>query len=344
MARGARALPCLVVGEVAQAHDGSLGMAHAFIDAIADAGAGAVKFQTHIAAAESTAREPWRVAFSAQDASRYDYWRRMEFSEDQWRGLKQHADARGLAFLSSPFSEEAMDLLQRIGVPAWKIASGETGGGPVFDRAARSGLPVLLSTGMSRMTEIDSRVADLRAAGAPFAVLQCTSAYPCPPERVGVNLVTEFAARYQCVTGLSDHSGTIFPSLAAVAMGARVIEVHVTLSRQMFGPDVTSSVTTTELRQIADGAAFITRMQAHPLDKDAAAHESRVLRGMFGKSIVARHDLCAGTVLLREHLTFKKPGDGMPATELGSLVGRRLCRSVSSDEQLRRSDVEASQS
>src|SRR5438132_6125934 len=117
--------PCLIVGEIAQAHDGSLGVAHAFIDAIANAGADAVKFQTHIAAAESTPSEPWRVKFSTQDETRYDYWKRMEFTEPQWLGLKQHADERGLLFLSSPFSLEAVELLQRIGITSWKVASGE---------------------------------------------------------------------------------------------------------------------------------------------------------------------------------------------------------------------------
>ena len=113
---------CLIIGEVAQAHDGSLGTAHAYIDAIAKAGAEAVKFQTHIAAAESSPQEPWRVRFSYQDASRYDYWKRMEFTEEQWLGLKRHADEKHLEFLSSPFSVEAAKMLSRVGVKCWKIA------------------------------------------------------------------------------------------------------------------------------------------------------------------------------------------------------------------------------
>ena len=124
---------CWVIGEVAQAHDGSLGLAHAYIDAIADAGADAVKFQTHIAHAESTPAEPWRVKFSLQDATRYEYWRRMEFTEDQWLGLRRHADERGLLFLSSPFSVEAVELLRRVGVAAWKVASGEVDDRALFD-------------------------------------------------------------------------------------------------------------------------------------------------------------------------------------------------------------------
>jgi N,N'-diacetyllegionaminate synthase len=126
--------PCLIIGEVAQAHDGSLGMAHAFIDAIANAGADAVKFQTHIAKAESTPAEPWRVKFSQQDATRMDYWRRMEFTGEQWSGLKRHAEERGLLFISSPFSVEAADLLDRLDIKLWKIASGEVNNQPLFDR------------------------------------------------------------------------------------------------------------------------------------------------------------------------------------------------------------------
>src|ERR1017187_5931062 len=154
---------CIVVGEVAQAHDGSLGMAHAFIDAIADAGVDAVKFQTHIASAESTPAEPWRVKFSVQDPTRYDYWKRMEFSEDAWNGLKKHADERGLWFLSSPFSEQAADLLDRVGVAAWKVASGETSNLPRSERLARDGRPVLLSTGLSPLAEIDAAVELVRS-------------------------------------------------------------------------------------------------------------------------------------------------------------------------------------
>src|SRR5262245_646492 len=111
---------CTIIAEIAQAHDGSLGMAYAYIDAVAHAGASAVKFQTHIAAAESTRDEPWRIRFSPQDGSRYEYWKRMEFTEEQWAGLKDHASRQGLLFLSSPFSREAAELLHRIGVPAWK--------------------------------------------------------------------------------------------------------------------------------------------------------------------------------------------------------------------------------
>ncbi|MDX1644485.1 MAG: N-acetylneuraminate synthase family protein, partial [Thermoanaerobaculia bacterium] len=165
----------LVIAEIAQAHDGSLGTAHAMIDAAAAAGADGVKFQTHIADAESTPSEPWRVRFSEQDETRYDYWKRMEFSADQWDSLRRHAERAGLAFLSSPFSLRAVELLESIGLRAWKVASGELASDDLLTAIAATGKPVLLSTGMSPLAEIDRAVEVLRRSDAPLAVLQCTS-------------------------------------------------------------------------------------------------------------------------------------------------------------------------
>ena len=337
---GSRGDGCIVVGEVAQAHDGSLGMAHAFIDAIASAGANAVKFQTHIAAAESTPGEPWRIKFSPQDQTRYDYWKRMEFSEEQWHGLKTHADERGLLFLSSPFSIEAVEMLDRVGVAAWKIASGEVSNTPMFERMAATGLPVLISTGMSPVSEIDASVQRVRFHNLPLALLQCTSAYPCPPEKVGLNIVPFFRERYGCAVGLSDHSGTIYPGLAAATLGVSVLEIHVTLSREMFGPDVPASITTTELRQMVEGIRFIEKMIKNPVDKDGLASEAAPMRKLFTKSVVARMDLPVGTILGEEHLITKKPGTGIPAARLPELVGTRLKRSLKADELLSELDLE----
>ncbi len=331
---------CLIIGEVAQAHDGSLGLAHAFVDAIADAGADAVKFQTHIADAESTPDEPWRVRFSPQDETRFDYWRRMEFTEPQWRALKAHAKERGLLFLSSPFSDEAVALLQRIGMTAWKIASGEVGNLPLLRQIAACDAPILLSTGMSDMTEIDAAVEVVRAAAVPLAVMQCTSAYPCPPEKVGLDVVDRLRRRYECPVGLSDHSGTIFPGLAGAALGLDVLEIHVTLSREMFGPDVVASVTTDELRQLVDGIRFIEAMRAHPIDKDAQARDLGDLRRLFTKSIVARRDLNAGTVLSADDLTLKKPGTGLAPDQLEVVLGRRLTTDLARDQRLDQAHLE----
>jgi N-acetylneuraminate synthase len=326
--------PCLIVAEVAQAHDGSLGTAHAFIDAVAAAGANAVKFQTHIASAESTPDEPWRIKFSPQDATRYEYWKRMEFSEEQWVGLKIHAEERGLLFLSSPFSLEAVDLLKRVGVAAWKIPSGETTNWPMLDKMIATGLPILLSTGMSTLSEIDDAVKRVGGNKIPLVVFQCTTAYPCPADKIGLNLISVFRNRYGCSVGLSDHSGTIYPGLAAATLGIQMLEVHVTFSREMFGPDVPASVTTTELHQLAAGVRFIETMMSSPVDKEDLARDMHALRSMFTKSVVASRDLPAGTVLQEKHLALKKPGTGIPPARLPEVLGRRLKRKVMANERI----------
>jgi N-acetylneuraminate synthase len=322
---------CLIVGEIAQTHDGSLGTAHAYIDAVAAAGADAIKFQTHIAAAESTPGEPWRVKFSRQDATRYEYWKRMEFTEAQWQGLAAHARDRGLRFLSSAFSFEAVELLERAGVAAWKVGAGEVSNLPLLEKMARTGKPVLLSSGLSDWAELDAAVACVRVHGAPVAVLQCTTAYPCPPEKLGLNVIAELRARYNCRAGLSDHSGVIHAGLAAAALGAKLIEVHVAFSRECFGPDVVASITTPELKQLAEGVRFIERALANPVNKDAMAGELSDLKRTFGKSAVAARDLPAGWTLNEADLAFKKPGTGIPAAQWRTLIGRRLKQAIAAD-------------
>ncbi len=331
---------CLIIGEIAQTHDGSLGQAHAFIDAIANGGADAVKFQTHIAAAESTPDEPWRVKFSPQDETRYQYWQRMEFSKEQWANLKAHAEERGLLFLSSPFSMQAVELLDEIGMQVWKIASGEVNNFQLLDRIMATRKPIILSSGMSDWDELDKAVNVVRKAENPLAVLQCTSAYPCPPEKVGLNMLEVLQTRYDCPTGLSDHSGNIFAGLAAATLGAEVLEVHVTLSREMFGPDVPSSITTGELRQLVDGVRLIEKMTANPVKKEDVAAELAPLRQIFTKSIYAGSFLPAGTILETGHLQLKKPGKGIPAAHLPKLIGQKLRRSLQPDELLLLEDIE----
>lgn len=328
-----------MVAEVAQNHDGSLGAAHAYIDAVAAAGAHAVKFQTHIAAAESTPQEPWRVRFSRQDETRYDYWKRMEFSEAQWAGLAAHAQERGLEFLSSPFSPEAVELLERVGAPAWKVGAGEVTNLPMLELMAATGKPVILSSGMSPWSDLDAATELLRRRGTPFAVLQCTTAYPCPPERLGLNVMQEIRERYGCPTGLSDHSGTIYAGLAAAALGASLVEVHVTFSRDCFGPDVPASITTSELTSLVEGVRFIEQALAHPVDKGAMAEELSEMRQVFGKSVVARRDLPAGHRLEAGDLACRKPGTGIPAARLAEVSGRRLARPVSANTLLREDDL-----
>lgn len=332
--------PTLVIAEIAQAHDGSLGTAHAYIDAVAAAGAQAIKFQTHIAAAESTPGEPFRVKFSPQDATRYDYWRRMEFSPDQWQGLADHCRERGLMFLSSAFSPQAVELLHRIGMPAWKVGAGELGNLPMLAQMAATGRPVLLSSGLAGWSDLDAAVRVVNQAGCPVGIFQCTTAYPCPAEKVGLNVLAELRDRYGCPVGLSDHSGVVYAGLAATALGANLIEVHTVFSRECFGPDVPASLTTTELKSLVEGVRFINTALQNPVDKDAAAVDLAELKRLFGKSVVATRSLAAGHTLSDADLALKKPGTGIPAAELPYVIGRVLRRSVAADALLSSDDFE----
>lgn len=329
-----------IVAEIAQGHDGSLGMCHAYIDALADAGVDAIKFQTHIASAESTLDEQFRVKFSYQDGTRYDYWHRMEFTELQWAELKAHAEAKGLVFLSTPFSVQAVELLERIGVQAWKIGSGDIHFGEMFNAIVATRKPLIVSTGMSDWQEIDHVVANLRSSRAPFALMQCTSKYPTPLSDVGLNNLSEMRARYGCRIGLSDHSGSPSPSLAAIARGFGLIEVHATFDKRMFGPDVIASLTVEQIANMTRFAYDLVEMDSNPVDKEQMAKALGRNRTLFGRSVGFREDFRAGHVLVAGDLLPKKPGGGVPWEAAKDFLGRSLSRDVRANRLLDPEDLD----
>lgn len=332
--------PSFIIAEIGQAHDGSLGTAHSFIDAVAKTGADAIKFQTHIAAEESTLDEPFRIKFSQQDSTRYDYWKRMEFTEEQWTGLAKHAKDRGLIFLSSAFSVKAVEMLRRIGMPAWKIGSGEVRSEGFLDVMAINGSPVLLSTGMSNYPEIQEIVSRLRKRKMPFAIFQCTTKYPNSLKEVGLNVINKLRNKFNCPVGLSDHSGTVFPALAAMAIRSDLIEVHVTFDRRMFGPDVISSITIEDLKLIVDSRTAFYEMFNNPVDKNDMATNLVETRSLFTKSLAPDRPLCKGAILREDMLILKKPGTGIPAQEIKKITGRRLKNDVTPDRLLKWTDLE----
>jgi N,N'-diacetyllegionaminate synthase len=330
-----------IIAEIAQAHDGSLGLAHTYIEAVASAGASAVKFQTHFAAEESTKDEQWRVKFSYQDASRYEYWQRMEFTEEQWAGLKEHADRVGIDFISTPFSLKAVKLLDKLNVPLWKIGSGEINNLPLLKEVAQTGRPVVISSGMSPMSEVDAAVSLLREYETPFSVLQCTTSYPCPANKIGLNNIQKFSTRYDCPVGLSDHSGRPFAGLAAVTLGASIIEVHVVFDKKMFGPDASSSLNFDELKLLVEGSRDIFEMHQNPVDKDMIANKEMIsLRELFNKSIVLSNELQSGSVLTLGDLSFKKPGIGITPEQVDNVVGKVLKQTLPRDHFLSFDDLE----
>lgn len=324
-----------LIAEIGSVHDGSFGNACKLIEAAAQCGATAVKFQTHIAEAETLPNAPMPAYFKGEP--RMDYFRRTAFTEPQYRDLAAVAAAAGVQFLSSPFSLEAVDLLERLGMPLYKVPSGEVTNLPLLERLAATGKPILLSSGMSDWRELDAAVTVLRAGG-PLTVMQCSSLYPCPPEKVGLNVMREMAARYGLPVGLSDHTLGPAAALAAAALGAVVIEKHFTFSRLMYGSDARHSMEPSEFRALAAALREVSAMLGGPVDKaDASAYAG--MKVIFEKSIVLARDLPAGATLTRADLAFKKPGDGIPAAEHALIVGRTLAVPRPANHQLAWDDL-----
>ncbi len=215
----------------------------------------------------------------------------MEFTPEQWAGIAEHCRDAKLVFLSSAFSGAAVELLNQLDMPAWKVGSGEIGTLPMLQQMATTGKPVLLSNGLADWATLDTAVQTIRSANAPVGIFQCTTAYPCPPEKIGLNVIDQLRQRYQCPVGLSDHSGVIFAGLAAATLGINLFEAHIVFARECFGPDTPASLTTSEFQQLVTGIRFIERATNQPVEKDSNAQELANLRKIFGKSIVAAYDL-----------------------------------------------------
>lgn len=327
--------PITIIAEIGSVHDGSFGNALKLIEAAAACGADAVKFQTHIPEAETLRDAPSPRYFSAE--SRFDYFRRTGFTPDHWKALAAHCRTNGVRFLSSPFSHEAVELLEAVGVEAYKVPSGEVSNLPLLERIAATGKPVYLSSGMSNWAELDTAVATLRDGG-PITVLQCSSTYPCANERVGLNVLGEMARRWNLPVGLSDHTTGIAAGIAAVALGASVIEKHFTFSRLMYGSDAANATEPAEFRAFCDSVRAVATMLASPVDKDdLRAYQD--MKRIFEKSVVTARVLQAGHQISRDDLAFKKPGDGIPAARWREVVGKCLAHDVPADHKLSLADL-----
>jgi N,N'-diacetyllegionaminate synthase len=204
----------------------------------------------------------------------------------------------------------------------------------------KHGAPILLISGMSTMDEVDQSVERIRKKGLPVAIFQCTSSYPTPFEKVGLNMIEEFKHRYQCPAGLSDHSGSVYPGLAAMAIGDDLLEVHIIFDKRLFGPDVTASVTLEEIKILVKAKIAFHTMFQNPIDKDEMARDLKRMRNLFMKSLAPVSDYPAGTLVSEEMLTLKKPGTGIPKSEIGRIVGRRLKRDVASNRLITWDDLE----
>jgi len=313
-----------LIAEIAQAHDGSLGILHSYINAVAQTGVQAIKFQMHIAEAESSIHEPFRVQFSKEDATRFDYWKRMEFTLEQWQEIKAHCDAVGLDFICSPFSNLAVDWLEIIGVKAYKVGSGEVNNFLLLEKIAQTGKPVIISSGMSNFEELDQTIAFLKSKKVDFSILQCTTAYPTKPEQYGFGVMHELKERYQVPIGFSDHSAKVSTGIAAVALGAEILEFHVVFHRSMFGPDAIASLTLEETQALVEAVNDIHLAQNSPVNKNSN-DDFKALKSIFEKSLAINKNLPAGHTLTFADLESKKPkGFGISAADFQQVIGRKL--------------------
>ncbi len=329
------------IAEIGQAHEGSLGMLHAYIDAVAKTGVRAIKFQTHIAHAESSIHEPFRVRFSTQDATRYDYWKRMEFTPQEWVAIGAHCKKAGLTFISSPFSNAAVDVLEQAGVEQYKVGSGEVSNLLLLKKIIATGKPILVSSGMSSLDELDTTVAFLKQHKANFSLLQCTTSYPTQPKQYGLNMIKELKTRYEVPVGFSDHSGTIAAGIAAVALGASLLEFHVVFHKEQFGPDVAASITIEEAKQLVQGAEAVATALAHPIDK-TKVDAFRDLKTIFEKSLAVNKPLSKGHRLTFDDLEAKKPkGYGLEASGFEAVLGRSLSRDLAAWDFLTEEDLDS---
>jgi len=330
----------LLIAEVAQAHDGSLGIAHSYIDALSSKGINAIKFQTHIADAESSIHEPFRVKFSYEDNTRFEYWKRMEFTLEQWRGIKDHCDQVGLEFMSSPFSVAAVELLENVGVKRYKIGSGEVTNLLLLERIGATRKPVILSSGMSTLTELKAAVNLLKSSGCHVTILQCTTAYPTTPQQWGLNLLEELRNQFKVPIGFSDHSGEIYAALSAAALGASVIEFHAVFDKRMFGPDASASLSIHQIEVLVKGIRDIEQALANPIIKDDITKFSD-LKIIFEKSLAVNKSLKKGHLITLSDLEGKKPAkQGINASEFKQVLGKMINRDLPAYSFLNYEDLE----
>ena len=312
-----------IIAEIGQAHEGSLGILHSYIDALSETGVDAIKFQTHIAEAESSIYEPFRINFSSQDSSRYEYWKRMEFTRREWKEIKVHCENLGMDFISSPFSNAAVDLLEDIGTKKYKVGSGEINNFLLLEKLKRTGKEIILSSGMSSLNELEESIGFFEEYKNKISILQCTTNYPTQAEEIGLNVLETFKTRFNLPFGLSDHSGKIYPSLAAVSLGATILEFHAVFDRRIFGPDSLASLTIDEIKILVEGVRFIEKAKTIVDKNDTLKFKS--LKEIFGKSLAINQNMQAGDIITFECLESKKPfGYGIEASKYLTVLGKEL--------------------
>ena len=331
--------PAFIIAEIGTNHMGQPEIAHQLIDTAALCNVDAVKFQKRNVDRILT-HEGLNAPYTGPHSfgPTYGEHRRvLEFSLEVFQDLKRHAEKKGLVFLASGWDEESVDLLDDLAVPAFKVASGDLTNHPLLEHTVRKGKPVVLSTGMSTLEEVDESVAVLRRFDVPFALLQCTSTYPCQFNEINLRVMQTFRERYDCVVGYSGHELGIAIPPVAVALGARIIERHFTMDRTWKGNDQAASLEPQGLRKMVRD---IRKVEEAMGDGQKHIYESEIpVRHKLAKSIVSAVGISKGMVIIREMLTTKGPGSGISPARLHEVIGKRAARDISEDEVIKSEDI-----
>jgi sialic acid synthase SpsE len=328
--------PTYVIAEAGANHNRDLGMARELIDVAAEAGADAVKFQTYSGATLYSRRTPrFKYLAPLTDKGPAELLEEIALPREWQAPLAEHARARGLEFMSTPFDFDAVRELDALAVPALKIASFELVDLPLIRAAAATGRPLLISTGMAVLGEVEDALDAAVEAGAPaVGLLQCTSVYPAPAETINLRAIATMERAFGVPVGLSDHSLGIAVPIAAAALGAAFVEKHFTLSRDLRGPDHPFAVEPSELRELVAGIRAAEAALGDGRKAGPTPQEREEMYTLARRSLIATRDLPAGTVLEPDMITRKRPGYGIAPKDLDRVLGRTLKVDVEEDTVL----------
>lgn len=323
-----------IISEIGNLHEGSLGVAKSFVMMAKNAGADVVKFQMHLAEAEGIPDEPFRIRFSDQDRNRQDYWRRVNFDETSWVNLAKFCKDKDIEFLCSVFSIEAAKFLEEEKlVRRWKVGSGNATDWPMLDFLITTRKPLIISTGLVSSSEIEKLIEFLKENKAldQTTLLHCVSKYPVSIGELDLHLMDDLRKSGVSV-GFSDHSGSIFPSIYAISLGAEIVEVHLTPRKDYFGPDVSSSITPEELEIISGYRDSFAIMKESKGSKEEHFKRVQTLQSIFRKGVYWAENLPPGTRVEMHHLRFLKPVKGIDVVDYQRLLGLTTINAVNKND------------
>ena len=312
-----------IIAEVGSVHDGSFGNAINLIKVAKECGADAVKFQTHIAK-EETLRDALSPSYFKHE-NRYDYFQRTSFTKEQLKKLKNYAKKIRINIFSSPFSIKALNIINELDFKYIKVPSGEVNNLPLLEKISKTNKITFLSTGMSSWEEIDQAVNILKKN--KLIIMQCTSMYPCPANKVGINIFQEFKKKYNLPIGFSDHTEGNVAAIMALANGARYFEKHITLSKRMYGSDALNSLEPMEFKKYCKDLKEALIIQNNPSKKLISKH-LKTMKLIFEKKIVLKKDMKKNSVLTLKNLSFKKTKKGINAKKYKNIIGKKLKKNM----------------